>query len=222
MDIISKEGDLLLKATLIDKVRSFSRVKIKTKSVKVPKLKARRIQKKFKQPEDKQIPTSAIVNILIKTALDKAKREKKDKPILEDDKSYTPIKEEKPSIFGGYGTVSRTYGTAPISSYVDYGKLFSYLGKFRAKSAYENLDGPVGFLNKSLESGSFVLADKEPIEKASRYIKYFLGGLDLNPLAGVNPLSMVPVAGMSAAEWREYKMWMQLDSVMYLLKSRIA
>ena len=73
-----------------------------------------------------------------------------------------------------------------------------------------------------LESGSFTLADKETMEKGASYLKYFAGGHDLNPLASVNPLSLVPVAGMSGSEWEQFKMWMRLDPVMYLLKTRIS
>jgi len=204
---------LLLQTTLVEKIRkNFTKVKIKSRSVKVPKLKSKKTRTSVKQTEEKQIPTSQIVNILIKTALEKARKERKEKHAVEDDKSYTPVKEERPSIFGGYGTVSRSYGTAPTSSYVDYGKLFSYLGKFRAKSAYEDFDGPVGFLNKSLESGSFVLADKETIDKGTTYIRYF------HPKVPVDKTSLVPLPGMSSAEWEEFKWFMRLDTAMYLLK----
>ena len=190
--------------------KDFSKVRIKKTSVKIPKLRVKNLQKRTPKAKEKQLSTSAIISILIKTALEKQRKDKKDiRP--EEDKSYT-IKEEKLSIFGGYGTVSRTYGAASTASYADYGKLFSYLGKFRAKSAYEDFDNPVGFLNKSLESGSFTLANKETIDKGTTYIRYF------HPQVPVDKTSLVPLPGMSSAEWEAFKWFMRLDTAMYLLK----
>jgi len=214
---------------LADRIRkekfSISEVKLGKACIKVPKLiirKKRDVKKVTRDIADNKIPTSVIVNILIKSALEKAKKEngKMEKAAINEDKSYS--KEEKPTAHGGYGTVSKTYGMSPFGSYVDYEKFFSYLGKFKSKSAYEDINNPVGFLNKSLDTGSLILAEKETIEKGTRFLKYFLGGIDLNPLAGLNPLSLVPVAGMTSSEWEQFKLRMQLDPVMNLFKSRIS
>lgn len=182
-------------------------------SVKVPKLKIRR--KKTAQKKEASIPTSSIINILIKSAIEKAKRERKEK---QQDSSYKIIKQERQLIFdGGYGTVSKGYGTSPHTSYVDYEKLFSYLGKFKSKNPYENISD-IGESSKA-ESGSFVLADKESMDKVGRFDKYFKSpAMAIQTMA----LSLVPVAGLSSTEWEEIKMMMRFDPILYALKSKIS
>jgi len=203
--------------TLADRVRNFSIVKVKKASVKVPKLKARK-QKGINIKGEDRMPISSIVNIMIKAAVEKARKEKKAKPQAEEAKSYKILKEEKDLIFnGGYGTVSKGYGNAPHTSYVDYGKLFSYLGKFRAQSAYENMGNHIETLNKATESGSFVLADKDSMDKIGRFEKYNKPQVMDTPIVA---LSLVPVAGLSSGEWEEIKNLMRFDPVMYTLKSK--
>ena len=94
---------------------------------------------------------------------------------------------------------------------MDYAKLFSYLGKFRTQGAYEN-DSPIEFLNKTTENGSFTLIDKETMEKGKTYVRYF------NSKIPIDKSSLVPMAGMNSAEWEQFKMWMRLDTAIYLLK----
>ena len=225
LDIISKRGCILTPATILtattlaDRIKTdFSKIKLEKATVKVPKLKVRKIKVANLKSDDK-IPVSSIINILIKTAVEKAKREKKEKAV-ERDKSYNILKADKPLIAnGGYGTSSKGYGTAPRTSYIDYGKLFSYLGKFKAQSAYENFGNPVEFLNKSVESGSFVLADKDSMEKIGRFDKYMrTPDMAIQTMA----LSLVPIAGLSSAEWEEIKNLMRFDPVLYTLKSKIS
>ena len=161
-----------------------------------------------------------IVNILIKTALEKATREKKQKVPSEDKKSYKVIKEDfELNVNGGYGTISKEYGITPKNSYIDYGKLFSYLGTFRAKQPYENMAEHLGALNKATESGSFALADKETMDKIGRYEKYVKSPVMDMPIMA---LSHVPLPGFSSAEWEEIKMLMKFDSATYTLKTKTA
>ena len=196
--------------TLADKVsRNFSKVKVRKISVKVPRLRAGKALVKI--APKKEIPVSSIINIIIKSAVEKAKRERIEK-IAENGKAYSISKEDKELIVnGGYGTLSKGYGIAPQASYVDYGKLFSYLGKFRTKNAYDNT-APLEDLNKPAESGSFVLADKETMEKGKFYVRY------VNSKIPIDKTSLVPIAGMNSAEWEQFKLWMRLDTAMYLLK----
>ncbi|MBI2658876.1 hypothetical protein HYX05_02110, partial [Candidatus Woesearchaeota archaeon] len=72
---------------------------------------------------------------------------------------------------------------------------------------------PLEALNKAAESGSFALADKETMDKGARYVKYF------NSKTPIDKSSLVPIAGMNSAEWEQFKLWMRLDTVMYLLKT---
>ena len=228
--------------TLVDLVRNFSTVEIKKASIKVPKLKVTKKPAKqvflSKVNEDK-IPTSPLINILIKNAIGEVKKNRNTKKTVvererasvlarnskpffssdEEDNDYNKLKEERPLVIhGGYGTISKTYGATPHTSYVDYGKLFSYLGKFKAQSAYENMAEHLGAFNKSTESGSFTLADREIMDKGARHIKYFM---PLGTNANVDTTSLVPMPGMSSGEWEQFKLWMKLDPVMYALKRSI-
>ena len=205
--------------TLAERIsRDFSKIKLKKTSVKVPKLKVKK-EKFIKPKKDDNFPISSIVNILIKSAVDKTKKERKEKIAVEEDKSYNLKNERDFIVNGGYGTVSKGYGSAPHASYVDYGKLFSYLGKFKAQGAYENMGDNVEFLNKSAESGSFILADKDSMDKIGRFDKYIrTPDMAIQTMA----LSLVPIAGLSSGEWEEIKNLMRFDPVMYTLKSKIS
>lgn len=194
--------------TLAEKIkRNFSRVKLKKSIVKFPR-----------KPET--ITNSSIVSLLLKAAVENAKKNTKESgktPVVEG-KIYK-LKDDLPTEPGGYGTVSKAYGSAPKSSYVDYKKLFSYLGKFRSRSAYENMGNHVEFLNKSGESGGFILADKDSMDKIGRFDKYMR-----SPVTAIQTmaLSLVPIAGLSSGEWEEIKNLMRFDPVIYTLKSKTA
>ena len=209
-----------MEITLAEKIKkNLSIIKVKGAVVKVPKLRIKKIKtikSKPKKQNDK-IPNSSIINILIKIAVAKAKREVKEKSV-EKDKSYKLITEGNKLIaHGGYGAVSKSYGSVH-TSYIDYGKLFSYLGSFRAKQPYENMAEHIGVLNKSIESGSFTLVDIETMDKGARQIKYFM---PLGTNANIHTPSLFPMPGMSSGEWEQFKLWMKLDPVIYALKKSI-
>ena len=197
--------------------RSFFRFKLKKSSVKVPKLRVKK-KKVAEIKKDDNIPISSIVNIMIKNAIDRTKKERKEKVAVDENKSYILKKDERESkANGGYGIVSKSYANAPHNSYIDYEKLFGYLGKFRSQSAYENMGDNVEFLNKSAESGSFNLADKDSMDKIGRFDKYMrTPDMAIQTMA----LSLVPIAGLSSGEWEEIKNLLRFDPVMYTLKSK--
>ena len=180
--------------------------------MKVPKLKVK--AKKLSEAKLREsIPMSSIINILIKSAVEKAKHEKKEKTAHDDRKAYTILQDNKEiALNGGYASSSKGYGAAPLSSYVNYEKIFSYLGKFRSQSAYENMGSHAEFLNKASESGSFTLVDKETMDTGARFIKYF------QSKTPIDKSSLVPPAGMNSSEWEQFKLFMRLDTSTYLLK----
>ena len=205
------------KVTLADKVRkSFFKVKLKKSSVIVPSLKIRKINKRNETISHK-IPVSAVINILIKNVLENAKKIKEKKPDAVD-RRYSVLKENDSVVQGGYGTISRIYGSLIHAPYVDYGKLFSYLGNFKAKNPYDSLGNPLDMGNESLEGSSFALIDREAMDKGAKYVRYFM-----SPVTDLNTTSLVaPTAAMSSGEWEQFKLLMQLDKVMYRLKTSIA
>lgn len=198
-------------ATLADRIAGFSKIRLGKVAVKVPKLRVKVSQPKPKRAKT-EIPISSIVNILIKNAIEKTKKDKKEKPV-EEDKSYKAVKDGRElEINGGYGIVSKGYGTSPHVSYVDYGKLFSHIGSFKAKQPYEDVDGHLDN-NKALDDKGFVLVSSEAMEKGKFYIRYF------NSKTPIAKNSLVPLApGMSSKDWEEFIWFMRLDTAMYLLK----
>ncbi|MBI1935787.1 hypothetical protein HYS31_05085 [Candidatus Woesearchaeota archaeon] len=204
--------------TLADRIKeNFSLVKLKSSKIKVPKLRPRKIKAESKGQLKKEalIQVDNLSSILIKAALDEAKKEKKAEP---KDEIRPEAEESKQEASGGYGSVQKHYGILPGKSYLDYGKLFSYLGKFRASSPFGYAEGAAENIS-STDSRSFALAEKETIEKGSRLVKYMKHPtIDF----AITALSSVPVAGMSSGEWEDFKMWMKLDPVMYALKTRIS
>lgn len=206
----------MAQSTLVDKLMEFSKIKLKKAIVKVPKLEAKK-EKGTKQKLDEQkkpnlqisSTLSSVVNILIKAAIQRAKKGRKGKQTAEE-KQYKAVKEDTPlSADGGYGTSSRGYNTAPTTSYIDYGKLFSYLFRFRAKNAYESQgEDHIAMANRSLEDSRFTVLNAETLDRITQRIKYTRGGW-------IDTLSLVPKAGMSSAEWEQFRLWMKLDPVAY-------
>ena len=214
MNIISK--DFMAETTLAEKVRGgFSRIKVRGSSVKVPELKPKKSKARKPAAKERKVTNSTLINILIRNALENAKMEKSAKKQTKSSRAYRIIEEDEPQITGGYGTVSGIYGSSPPSSYVDYGKLFSYLGKFRSKGGFENFSGdnPTERINTIMEQGNkFYLVDREVIDSGVRSIKYFTSGVLLGEL------SAVPMGGINSGDWEKFKLWKLVDYVMFNLK----
>lgn len=203
--------------TLADRVRDFSEVKLHKTTIKVPKLKVRTKGKTTFKKEEAQQLISSMVNILLKAAIEKSKKERKKKPV-EEEKSYKLLKDDRDIIFnGGYGTVSKSYGSTPRTSYLDYGKLFSHLGSFKAKQPYENMAEHLGAMNKAAESSSFTLVDSETLQKGGWHIKYFYHPGRFDMYTALTSL-VSPIPGISSAEWEKFKLLMIIDKVAYNLK----
>ncbi len=205
-------------------MNNFSKIsgtELKKASVRVPSLetgkKRAAVQKMDGNAPVLSMPAVSIAEILIRSAVEKAKTSIKEKAKSEESAIYTILKEEKPSATGGYGAVSKGYGAAPSASYADYEKLFSHLGKFRAQSAYENVGKDNPDATNSPADGGFRLIDAETMERGAKYVKFFMPAN-----SELSPISAVPVAGMSSSEWEQFKLWMKLDPVMYGLKTRLA
>lgn len=197
--------------TLADRL---AKIKLGKVAVKVPEL---RVKAKPKPQKAKnEISMSSIVNILIKNAIEKSKKEKKEKP-AEENKSYRIVKDDKDPFSGGYGTASKNYGISPRASYADYGKMFSHIGTFRAKQPYEDTAEHLSMINKATDSSSFTLVDSETLQKGGWFVKYCAhpGRFDMYAALG----SLVsPIPGMNSSEWEKFKLLMMIDKPLYALK----
>lgn len=201
--------------TLAEKVKTdFSKVKIGKSGIQVPRLKI--ILKKHKakaQKSPSQVPISTLINIFIRNSIENARKEAKEKSSAQTGKIYNIIKDNKDENIGGYGTASKNYSSLIHAPYVDYGKLFGYLGSFKAGSAYESSGANDAQKTGSGDSG-FGLIDSSTVEKGARFVRYMK-----HPTIDLNMSSLVPTMGMDSQEWEKFKLWKQLDPVMYLLKT---
>ena len=207
---------------LMDKVKQdFLKVKVGKSRIKVPRLKItpKKQRAKAQKPSSK-IPISTLINIMIKNSIENARKEAKEKSPAQIGKIYSIIKDNKDENIGGYGTASRNYGGIQ-ASYVDYEKIFSHVGKFRAHGMYQSFANSDG--QNNAEKG-FTMASVETMDKAAAHIKYFRpSGREFGVGAGgIDSMSMVPMGGMDVAEWQEFKMWFLLDKVAYYLKRKTA
>ena len=200
---------------LMDKVeRNFSKIKVGKSGIKVPRLKVNSKKQKISAKKSfPQIPISTLINIFIRNSIETARREAKEKSPAQTGKIYSIVKDDKEEHIGGYGTAPKNYGSLIRPPYVDYGKLFGYLGSFKARSAYESSG-----VNDALKTGSgdsgFGLIDGSTVEKGARFVRYMK-----HPTIDLNMSSLVPIMGMDSQEWEKFKLWKQLDPVMYLLKT---
>ena len=204
----------MVEITLAEKIRkNFSKVKVKGAIVKVPELNVKKIKASKTKKQDKT-PVSSIVSILIKSSIENAKKERKEKSEAVENKAYRISKEDAKTDFEVYGSSSKRYGASPHTSYLDYGKLFSYLGKFKAQSSFENFagDSPVERINKIVEQGNkFYLIDNEVRDDGVRSIKYFTHGALMGEQA-------IPTGKINSADWEKFKIWKLVSYVEFNLK----
>src|SRR3989344_1299008 len=207
-----------MQSTLAEKIERHSEnVSFKRFLVKIPKL---RVRKGGKQPRKKnpksrpEISTSAIIRILLKAAAEGKKDGKEKKNDSPNSLQYNTPRDDRPILENaGYGTISRAYGGMIKTPYVDYGKLFSYLGDFRSKNAFEDIEGsPTQLANKVMERGNrFYFIDREVIDSGVRNLKYFIPGEIMGDIHAV------PV-GINSTDWEKFKLWQKIDPVMFNLK----
>ena len=212
------------KDRLAEKINSLFDVKLRKAVVKIPELSLRSV--KENTGKKKSSPDRNITAIAVRNAVKSLKRGEDEflqsikklndnlfKTITQD-KNYKILKEKSENVSSGYGTATSSYGPSPKSSYVDYEKLFSYLGRFSSRgSSYSEDKGTAALFSSSGRS----LVDIDTMDSGARHVRYFMA-----PTTNIDQVSMVPLAGMDSAEWEKFKLWMKLDPVMYRLKTSIS
>ncbi|MBI2661796.1 hypothetical protein HYX09_06050 [Candidatus Woesearchaeota archaeon] len=200
-----------------DRIAKGPQKEVKAKvDVKVPGLKPKRMKGKQAQASPaKKAPVpdmqSILGNIMKSAATARAKAEKDAK---DEDPRISIVEEHHDESLGGYGTSRRgAYNSGISASYSDYGRLFSYLGSFRAKGAFEEL-GAVERTNRMLDEGNrFFFLDSEVIDTGMKQLKYMSS---FQKLTG--EINAVPMGGINSKDWEMLKLWKQIDPVMYSLK----
>ena len=171
-----------------------------------------RLKKKTKSKTSSNI--GSLTRMLINKAVEKAKKTtKKDK--IKEDKIIYSIKEDKEiTTNGGYGTVSKVYGQAPVVKYVNYDKLFSHLGSFRAKGMYEDAENSA---KTGQGESTREMVSTETADKAAKHFKYFVRGEVIGDIGYVPPVG----ANINSKEWEKYRMMsmMSIYKPIIMLKS---
>lgn len=206
-DVGKKGSGKLERLSLTRKVKKiFGEIKTKKDAVRIPAIST--LKGAIRNPPS-SLPNSAIIQIMISSAAEQAQKASKEEVVdNKAGKKYKILDEGKESGIGGYGAV-RPYSSGTFASYLDYSKLFSYLGKFRAFSSYFSAENAISPENSSQRQA----AELDAIEKGVRHIKYLAHNHE------INTISAVPIAGMDSSEWEKFKLWMKLDPVMYRLKT---
>jgi len=153
----------------------------------------------------------SISSILIDSSVKEVKSKKK-KKVLEQDVGEGEIREIKDGrdtvVNGGYGTVSRSYGHSPSVHYVNYDKLFSYLGSFRAKGMYEDFNGVDADVRaENSNESTREMVSTETMDKAAKHFKYFMRGEVLGDIGFVPPFG----SNISSKEWEKYRLMSQMS-----------
>lgn len=159
----------------------------------------------------------SLTQILINKAVEKVKETPKKEKNKEDKIIYS-TKEERPLITnGGYGTVSKVYGAAPVAKYINYDKLFSHLGTFKAKGMYENIEENA-IESKKLAESTREMVSTETMEKAAKHFKYFVRGEVMGDIGYVPPVGM----GINSKEWEKYRLMSMMSIYKPLIKLKSA
>jgi len=97
-----------------------------------------RVKRQLNNHNSKQKSALSISSIVINSSILEVKKSKKD--TIKEEEIGESEEENEVVVSGGYGTVKGVYSQAPTTNYINYDKLFSHLGSFRAKGMYEDFD----------------------------------------------------------------------------------
>ncbi len=114
---------------------------------------------------------------------------------------------------GGYGTIKSYSGISHYTAYTDYSKIWSHIGAFASKSAYQN---PLerASLRSSMSESTGILVSMEVIDKAQKHFKYFVRGDIMGDIGYVPPFG----SGIDSKDWEKYRLMTQMSVYMPLLK----
>ncbi|MBI2208201.1 hypothetical protein HYU50_01795 [Candidatus Woesearchaeota archaeon] len=175
-------------------------------------------KKKLKRKTDRLSFGLSISNIIINSSIKMAKQSKTEtvKKEKDFDGNIGEKTWDKNGVIanGGYGTISKHYGISPVVKYLDYNKLFSYLGAFRAKSMYEGLESnSIDWTANNGDESTRQMVGKETMEKAAKHFKYFVMGDVIGDIGFVPPFG----ANVDSKEWEKYRLMTKMSIYQPLL-----
>ena len=205
---------LTIKDTLLElTTKHFSSIKkseTKKKIIKIPRLKSRFNQAAF-----------SLSTLLISSSIKEVKEEKKKKNLEQDLKEdeITIVEDKEVVVGGGYGTIRVSYGGSPNAKNVDYDKLFSHLGSFRAKGMYEDFGGGNADVRvNNTSEGTREMVSMETVDKAARFFKYAFTGEIPGDMGLVPPVGI----GVNSKDWEKYRVMSQMSIYKPLIKLKMS
>jgi len=138
---------------------------------------------------------------------DKKSKEKKDLEEVSEDASKEVKGKKEITVNGGYGTISKSYGSSQSAKYTDYNKLFSHLGTFKTKGMYEEFSDQFIELVKGNAETTREMVSTETMDKAAKFEKYFMAGEQLTNIGFVPPVG----ANVNSKDWEKYRVMSQMS-----------
>ncbi len=155
-----------------------------------------------------------LTNSLIRKAINDSKKKKEKKASKSSEVDIIDIEEDRELIVnGGYGTVSSIYASAPIIKYVNYDKLFSHIGSFKANYNQQQALMEFGITPKG-DDATREMVSTEVIDKAAKHFKYFVRGEILGDVGYVPPTG----SSVNSKDWEKYRIMSQMSIYQPLLK----
>lgn len=207
--------------TIVDVIRKcVIEFNSKSKTNKKSKYKTKKSKKDYIATKNSLFVSSVIKLMIDSTVKNLKKENKKSKQKKDISKEYKILDDKKDIIVnGGYGTISSHYGMSPKVKYVNYDKIFSYLGNFRSNGMYENFDnGNLEMVAKNVTESSREMVSKETMEKAAKHFKYFMVGDNLSVVGFVPPFG----SGINSKDWEKYRLMTMMSIYQPLLKLKWA
>jgi hypothetical protein len=178
----------------------------KTKSIKANK-KIKTSSNIVKSSPKFSISAFLAANIKEAKTNDKESKETKDLEEVSEDASKEVKGKKEIKVNGGYGTISKSYGSSQSAKYADYNKLFSHLGTFKTKGMYEEFSDPVSDIVNGKVETTREMVNVETMDKAAKFEKYFMAGEQLTNIGFVPPVG----ANVNSKDWEKYRVMSQMS-----------
>lgn len=156
--------------------------------------------------------SSILINSIINEIKNDNEEEKLEEELIETIDEEQEDREEN-VVAGGYGSVSKHYGGAPSTAYVNYDKVWEHLGSFRSKSMYESDENTNEIAMKNGE-GSREMVGGETQMMAARSFKYFARTVTMEAHSDyMTVTSVVPPVGtgVNSKDWEKYLLMMKMS-----------
>jgi len=176
----------------------------------------KKILKKHPKKENKINPgfIKNLLKISIENAIEDVKNADED---VKETLDSEPIEvEEKESIGGGYGTITKSTSYSKNVVYLNYEKNWAHIGSFKSKSMYEN-SNDIRIGAQGTES-TRQMVDIETLEKAAKHFKYFVRGDIMGDFGYVPPTGL----NINSKDWEKYRLMSMMSVYRPLLAMKRA